>query len=71
MVNNLFKITRYIFLILLFCMPLSAQSRFVQRVEWESEPNAMEYKVEIELLELDLPDEGDGGLTSEEEVAQL
>ena len=69
MVNNLFKITRYIFLILLFCIPLSAQSRFVQRVEWESEPNAMEYKVEIELLELDLPDEGDGGLTSEEEAS--
>ena len=69
MVNNLFKITRYIFLILLFCMPLSAQSRFVQRVEWESEPNAMEYKVEIEHLELHLPDEGDGGLTSEEEAS--
>lgn len=69
MVNDFIKKVRFIFLFALFCMPLSAQSRFKQRVEWESEPNAMEYKVEIELLELDLPDEGDGGLTSEEEAS--
>lgn len=69
MVNDFIKKVRFVFLFALFCMPLSAQSRFKQRVEWESEPNALEYKVEIELLELDLPDEGNGGLTSEEEAS--
>ena len=54
---------------LLFAFPLCAENRFTQRVEWEGEEDALEYKVEIELLELDLQDTGDDEGTTEEEAS--
>lgn len=57
MESKIKKYLKEIFIFLFLFTPLYAQqNRFVQKVEWEIEPNAYEYKVEIELLKLTATD---------------